>query len=36
MLWDQLEPKEEVKAEEEKRSGEPTKVVPMFNQEKAL
>jgi hypothetical protein len=36
MLWDQVEPKEDVKAEEEIKSGEPSKVVPVFVQEKAL
>lgn len=36
MLWDQVEPKEEVKVEEEKKSDEPPKEVPIFNQEKLL
>lgn len=36
MLWDQLEPKVEVQVEEEKKSEEPPKVVPLFIQEKAL
>jgi hypothetical protein len=36
MLWDQVEPKEEVKVEEEKKSDEAPKEVPIFNQEKLL
>jgi hypothetical protein len=36
MLWDQLEPKVEVQVEEEKKSEEQPKVVPVFIQEKVL